>query len=242
MPSPPQPTTSTLSPAATLARWRAAPTPAGTPQATSAARSSGTSLSMTSDRGLVHHRALGKAADHAEGADVRAVRVAPAKRAVELRALRDARALGAQMMQAARAPAAAPAAGDEGEHDMVAGRDAGDGLAHRLDDAGRLVAEHHRRHGDAPLAAHDVQVGAAEADGLDLAPALRVARGASSVTVSTLSGAPTARNTAAFVIMGALWQGAGAGAMLCGRQFPVARERIRQIEAKAPRKLKHPST
>jgi hypothetical protein len=47
MPSPPQPTTSTLSPGFTRARLRAAPTPAGTPQATKLARSSGMSRSIT---------------------------------------------------------------------------------------------------------------------------------------------------------------------------------------------------
>ena len=118
-------------------------------------------------RGLVDHRALGEAADHAERADVLAVGVVAAVGAVELRALRDARAFGAQMVQALRAPAADAAAGDEGQHDVVAGGYAIDGAADCFHHAGGLVAEHHRVHRDAALAAHHVQVGAAQADGGD---------------------------------------------------------------------------
>ena len=115
------------------------------------------------DRGLIDHGAFGKGADHAEGADGDAVAVAPAVGAVELRPLGDARTFGAEMMQALAAPAAISAAGDEGEHHVVAGLDAADRGADVFDHAGGLVAEHHRPHRHAPLAAHHVIVGAAQA-------------------------------------------------------------------------------
>ena len=117
------------------------------------------------DGGLVHHRALSKGADHAKGAGIGTVLVAAAVAAVELRPLRDARPFGAEVVQALFAPAAGPAARNEGQDDMVAGRDAFDLGSDRFNHARRLVAEHHRRHGDAPLAAHDMIVRAAQADG-----------------------------------------------------------------------------
>jgi len=119
------------------------------------------------DRGPIDHRALAEGADHAERPDRAAVHVAPAIAAVELRTLGDARSLSAQVMQALQAPAAAPAAGNEGEHDMVADRDPRRLDADALDHAGRLVAQHHRSHRDATLPSHHMIVGAAETDGGD---------------------------------------------------------------------------
>lgn len=116
------------------------------------------------DRGLVDHRALAERADHTECADLVAPVVTPAIAAVELRPLRDARPLGAEMMQALPAPAAAPAAGNEGERDMVADGDPLHRRAHPLDHPGRLVAERHRLHRDPALPAYHMVVGAAEAD------------------------------------------------------------------------------
>ena len=93
--------------------------------------------------------------------------IAPAIAAVKLRPLGDARALGAEMMQALAAPTAYAAAGNESQHHVIAGLDAVDRGADGFDHAGRLVAEHHRPHRHAALAAHHVIVGAAQADGGD---------------------------------------------------------------------------
>ena len=117
------------------------------------------------DRSLIDDGALGEGADHAEGADRDTVAIFPAVAAVELRSLRDARAFGAEMMQALPAPTTIAAAGDEGEHDVVASLDAADGGgADGFNHAGGLVAEHHRPHRHPPLAANHVIVGAAQAD------------------------------------------------------------------------------
>ena len=122
------------------------------------------SLSIDHDRGLIDHRALGESADHAEGADLGAIAVAPAEAAVELLALGDARTFGAQVVQTLAAPAANAAGRNEGEHDVIASFDRGDLGADILDHAGRLVAKHHRPHRDPALAAHNVIVGAAQPD------------------------------------------------------------------------------
>ena len=71
------------------------------------------------------------------------------------------------MMQALAAPAANAAAGNESQHHVVARLDAGDRSADGFDHAGRLVAQNHRPHRHAALAAHNVIVGAAQADGGD---------------------------------------------------------------------------
>ena len=64
------------------------------------------------------------------------------------------------------AGAALAAGGRPGEDHAVAGGQAVDVRAHGLDDAGALVAEHHRPRPH-PLALDDVQVGAADADRVD---------------------------------------------------------------------------
>ena len=110
---------------------------------------------------------IGKAADHAECAGGNPRMIAPAVGAVELRPLGDARALSAEMMQALAAPAANAAAGNESQHHVVVRLDAGDRSADGFDHAGRLVAQNHRPHRHAPLAAHNVIVGPAQADGSD---------------------------------------------------------------------------
>ena len=163
IPSPPQPTTSTLSPGCTRARWRAAR--CRRHAAGNEARQIERNVLVDNDDGsLIDDGAFRKGADHAEGADGNAVAVAPAVGPVELRPLRNAGALGAQMMQALPAPVALSAGREEGENDVVAGLDAADRAADLFDHARGLVAQHHRPHRDPPLAPHDVIVGAAQAD------------------------------------------------------------------------------
>ena len=114
------------------------------------------------DGGLIHDGAFGKGADHAEGADRDAVAVAPAVGTVELGTLGDTRTFGTQVMQALPAPVALSASRDKGENDVIAGLDAANSVADFFDHAGGLMAEHHRPHGDPPLAAHDVIIRAAQ--------------------------------------------------------------------------------
>ena len=77
------------------------------------------------------------------------------------------------------------------EDDEVAGRDVGDAVADRLDDAGRLVAEQEREVVvDAALAV--VQVGVADAAGLDLDHGL-AGPGSGTTMVVSSTGAPLAR-------------------------------------------------
>src|SRR5262245_26462469 len=64
-----------------------------------------------------------------------------------------------------RAVEAVAALGAEREDDVIARLDAGDACAHFLDDARRLVAEHHRQR-QRPIAVHDVPVAVADARGL----------------------------------------------------------------------------
>jgi hypothetical protein len=93
------------------------------------------------------------------------VAVASAIAAGELRSLGDPRALGAQMMQALLAPMAGAAAGNEGQHHVIAGAHAFDLGADRLDHSRGLVPQHHRPHRHRAFAAHHVIVGAAKAHG-----------------------------------------------------------------------------
>jgi hypothetical protein len=58
----------------------------------------------------------------------------------------------------------ADAAGGEGEHDVISGRDPPYSLPHRFDDSGAFVAEHCRKRNRVPLVA-DHDVGLAEAGG-----------------------------------------------------------------------------
>ena len=75
------------------------------------------------DGRLIDYGALAERADHAKGADRAAASIAPAIAAVELRPLGDAGPLRTEMVQPAPAPATAPAAGNEGQHHMVADGD-----------------------------------------------------------------------------------------------------------------------
>jgi len=115
MPSPPQPTTSTLSPGCTRARWRAG-SDTSRHAAGHEARQIERDVLVDHDNGsLIDDGAFSKAADHAEGADRMAFVVAAPVGAVELRPLRDACALGTEVMQALAAPVALSAGRDEGE-------------------------------------------------------------------------------------------------------------------------------
>ncbi len=66
------------------------------------------------DRGLIHHSAFGKSANHAEGTDDNTLPVTPAVRAVELRSLGDARTFSAEMMQPLTTPPANSTGRDKG--------------------------------------------------------------------------------------------------------------------------------
>ena len=70
----------------------------------------------------------------------------------------------AQVGVAGGAPAALAAGRDEGQHDVVAGGDAGDARADLLDDAGALVAADDRE-GDGDVAGDEVGVGVAQPGG-----------------------------------------------------------------------------
>ena len=74
-----------------------------------------------------------------------------------------------------RAVEAAPAVRPEREDDVVAGLHVGDARADLLDDARRLVAEHHGKR-RRPVAVHDVPVAVADARGLHLHAGLAGAR------------------------------------------------------------------
>ena len=77
---PPQPITATVSPGRTWAVLITAPTPVVTPQPISAARSSGMSLRISTQRVLVHEHLLGERREVGELADRVAVRAAAAPR------------------------------------------------------------------------------------------------------------------------------------------------------------------
>ena len=176
-PTPPQPTTQTLSPTATRAALRTAPTAVTTPQPSSDACQSGS--------------AAGIGTAHAAGTTARS-----AKQATKLKccagrpsASRSRLVPSSSIPAHARSPAtsqrlrrpaaqaaAAPAGGDEAERDVVAGRDVVDALPHGLDDAGALVPEHHRHAAGAEVAVGEVEVGVAHAGGGDAHEQLAGAR------------------------------------------------------------------
>jgi hypothetical protein len=117
------------------------------------------------NRGLVNHSPFSEASNHAERTHIGSVAITASIGAVELRALGDARTLGAEMMQASPAPAARSAAGNKGQHDVVTRFNAAHRGADFLDHTSGLVAEHHRPHRHAALTAHHMIVGAAQAYG-----------------------------------------------------------------------------
>jgi hypothetical protein len=67
-------------------------------------------------------------------------------------------------VQTLAAPPARPAARDEGQDHMIAGRNACDLRADTFDLARSFMPENHRPHAHAPLTTHDVVVRAAQAD------------------------------------------------------------------------------
>ena len=119
------------------------------------------------------HDALGEGADARHLVDVLplvlqaigAVEHAPARRGVAV----------AQDAPPDRAVETAPAMRPEREDDVVAGHDVGDACADLLDDARRLVAEHHGKR-RRPVPVHDVPVAVADARGLHLHAGLAGAR------------------------------------------------------------------
>ena len=117
------------------------------------------------DGRLIDDCVLGEAADHAESAHEISRAIPPAIAAVKLRTCSDARAVGAEMMQTAPAPVAVSARRNESQYDVIADANSADCGANFFNDAGSLVAEHHRPHGHAALAAHDVIICAAQTDG-----------------------------------------------------------------------------
>src|SRR5262249_23741163 len=95
--------------------------------------------------GLVHHRVVGERAEQAHEADVLALGVVAGRAVEDLAAAGLVGAEVAQVLVAGRARRAAAAGGDEAEHDVVAGGQPADVLAHLLDHAGALVAADDRQ-------------------------------------------------------------------------------------------------
>ena len=138
-PTPPTPKTAAVSPGRTLARLSTEPTPVSTPQPMRQAEDSGTSLGMRTawtSLTIVNSVKTEAAAKFDAGSPlkVNGVEMLPE------RALAPGRVPGA-------AGPARPAAGQGGDHDVVARLDRAHRVTDRLDDAGALVAEHRRAPG-----------------------------------------------------------------------------------------------
>ena len=141
------------------------------------------------------HYALGEGADARHLVDVLPlvlqaigpVEHAPARRGVAV----------AQDAPPDRAVETAPAMRPEREDDVVAGHDVGHARADLLDDARRLVAEHHGKR-RRPVTVHDVPVAVADARGLHLHAGLAGAR-ALLGQIHDLEGVFALKRTAAFM-------------------------------------------
>ena len=112
--------------------------------------------------GAGHDRVLREGRDHGRLADVLPVLVHP-EGAVELAASQQHGSRVAEVLHPAGAPAAPPAPGNERQHDVIAGRHAGDRRPHRLHDPGSFVAAGHRQFHERHVAGDHVVVGVAQA-------------------------------------------------------------------------------
>jgi hypothetical protein len=117
------------------------------------------------NRGLIDYSPFSEASNHAKRTDIGSIAITPSIGAVQLWALGNARAFGAEMMQTPPAPSASSAAGNEGQYDVITRFSTAHCGTNFFDYTSSFMAEHHRPHRHAALTAHHVIIGAAEAYG-----------------------------------------------------------------------------
>ena len=144
----------------------AAPSPVESPQAKRQACSNGASGLDLRQRDLRHHRVLGEGRAAHEAADLLAVAGDPRRPVGQVALVLLLADRQAEVGARVEAVDALAALGREEGDDVVARRQRGDVRPDRLDDAGALVAEHGRRVAGRVGAGGGVEVGVADAAGV----------------------------------------------------------------------------